>query len=183
MSEKYDGVRAFWNGDRMTSKYGKELICPNWYTENFPKDITLDGELWLGRGTVELLNGMLNSNGNELLWDKISFLVFDVPSSPEPYEIRARNLSNLMLPKHVNFAEIHRCRGDSYLRDSLTNILEIGGEGLMLNKPNSRYVSARVHTVLKVKVSLFIELYNFQPYRDTEAQILEILPNELYCLQ
>ena len=63
MSEKLDGVRGYWNGQSMISKHGKEIICPQWFIDQLPKnDISLDGEFWLGRGTFELTNGTLHSS-------------------------------------------------------------------------------------------------------------------------
>ena len=56
MSEKLDGVRGYWNGQSMISRQGKEISCPQWFIDQFPKNISLDGEFWLGRGTFELTN-------------------------------------------------------------------------------------------------------------------------------
>jgi DNA ligase 1 len=37
MSEKLDGVRGYWNGQSMISRYGKEIICPTWFIEQLPR--------------------------------------------------------------------------------------------------------------------------------------------------
>ena len=50
MSEKMDGVRAYWNGEKLISKQAKDISCPNWFIEGLPKEVKLDGELWMGRG-------------------------------------------------------------------------------------------------------------------------------------
>jgi DNA ligase-1 len=153
MSEKMDGVRAYWNGKKMISKHGKKIFCPDWYTLEFPTHVSLDGELWLDRGTFELLNAILNSKGNsDISWKNIHFVVFDLPSSSEPYEIRMREIENLNLPKHVSIADVEKCRGKDHLHERLGFILENGGEGLMVNKPNSLYVTIRTDLLLKVKV-------------------------------
>jgi ATP-dependent DNA ligase len=44
MSEKLDGVRAYWNGQKLISRHSKEILCPNWFTQELNK-ISLDGEL------------------------------------------------------------------------------------------------------------------------------------------
>jgi hypothetical protein len=44
-SEKYDGVRAYWDGNTMYSKYGLPLPVPHEWSKDFPM-IPLDGELW-----------------------------------------------------------------------------------------------------------------------------------------
>jgi DNA ligase-1 len=45
MSEKMDGVRAFWDGRRMYSKQGNEWWTPKFFTSGLPTT-PLDGELW-----------------------------------------------------------------------------------------------------------------------------------------
>ena len=72
ISEKLDGVRAFWNGSMLISRHGSKMKCPGWFVEQLPKDFSLDGELWIGRGTFEILNGTLNSN-DSLGWKRIQF--------------------------------------------------------------------------------------------------------------
>ena len=155
ISEKLDGIRAYWNGKIMISRNGKKINCPNWFIEEIPKDISFDGELWLERGSFELLNGIINSN-DDFEWKRISFMVFDLPNSNETYEIRMRDLSNLNLPNHINLIDIERCKGNDHLQQCLVDIIGIGGEGLMVNKSNSFYVKSRVETLLKVKVCLII---------------------------
>lgn len=50
MSEKLDGVRCVWNGEKMFTRNGNSFFPPAFFTEGLPKDTTLDGELFLGRG-------------------------------------------------------------------------------------------------------------------------------------
>lgn len=152
MSEKFDGVRAYWSGQRFISRYGKEIWCPSWFIEKLPKNISLDGELWINPGILELLIGILKSK-DEFSWKNISYMVFDSPSSKESYEIRIRNMANLILPNRVHIVNVERCRGSDHIQKSLVKILEVGGEGLMVNKPNSIYDSSRTDKILKVKVS------------------------------
>lgn len=46
MSEKFDGVRAYWDGQKMYSKQGKILAIPQFFADYLPR-VPLDGELWL----------------------------------------------------------------------------------------------------------------------------------------
>ena len=48
MSEKLDGVRAYWDGKTFYSRLGNEFIAPSWFIKNFPSHMTLDGELFGG---------------------------------------------------------------------------------------------------------------------------------------
>lgn len=147
-----DGIRAFWNGIMLISKNGTEIKCPHWFIEQLPKDISLDCELWGGRGTFETLVGRLKSIDVE--WERIHLMVFDLPNSGEPYEMRMRNLSNLILPSHVQIVNVDRCKSSEDIGKYLAIIVDLGGEGMMANKSNSIYNPMRVESLLKVKVSI-----------------------------
>lgn len=152
MSEKLDGVRGFWDGKSMKSKNGKDIHCPNWFTEGLP-GICLDGELWMGRGTLEKSVATINSgNPDHQNWKSMKFMVFDLPDSTEPYESRMEAMKQLKLPAHAQVVESSICPGNEYLLKSLSDISNKGGEGYMLNKPKSLYVQQRTNTMLKVKV-------------------------------
>jgi len=47
-----DGIRAYWDGVRLLSRQGKQLFAPLAFTKELP-NISLDGELWMGRGSFE----------------------------------------------------------------------------------------------------------------------------------
>ena len=55
VSEKLDGVRAYWDGESLTSRGGRPILPPAWFTARFPRQ-PLDGELWMGRGTFERMS-------------------------------------------------------------------------------------------------------------------------------
>ncbi|MDC2889384.1 hypothetical protein [Psychrosphaera algicola] len=69
LSEKYDGIRAYWNGTTLLTRRGNQIHCPQWFIENLPKT-ALDGELWISRGQFEQVsstvrkNTLTNPNGN-----------------------------------------------------------------------------------------------------------------------
>ncbi len=46
VSEKLDGVRAFWDGDVLRTRNGIVINAPAWFVAGFPKR-PLDGELWI----------------------------------------------------------------------------------------------------------------------------------------
>lgn len=153
ISEKYDGIRAYWNGKKLSSRQGKDLKCPRWFVEELPTDISLDGELWFGRQLFETVNGLLNSTyQNDEEWKMVKFILFDIPSSKEEFEARMNQLNQLKLPAHVSIAEHEKCVGNDHLFNRLKSVVEDGGEGLMVNMPNSFYLSERTETLLKIKV-------------------------------
>ena len=49
MSEKLDGVRCYWDGEKMYTRNGNEFYPPDYFKDALPKDVCLDGELWTGR--------------------------------------------------------------------------------------------------------------------------------------
>ena len=49
MSEKLDGMRAYWCGEKLWTRSGLPIVTPQWFIEGFPSDVELDGELFLGR--------------------------------------------------------------------------------------------------------------------------------------
>jgi len=53
MSEKLDGMRAYWTGRQLFTRSGLAIVHPDWFTAAFPIDLELDGELFLGRKMFE----------------------------------------------------------------------------------------------------------------------------------
>ena len=52
-----------------------------------------------------------------------NLMVFDLPNSGEPYEMRMRNLANLALPNHVQIVDVNRCRGNEDIGKYLATIV------------------------------------------------------------
>ena len=158
MSEKMDGIRAFWNGKNIISKHSKNILCPDWFTNDLPQEIFLDGELWIGRNKLEILQGLMKSPFDEnniwnIGWKDVNFMIFDLPNSKEIYEIRKQELNEMKLPSHVKVIDSIQCNGNKHLLDTLNEVVKSGGEGLMLNQPNSLYIQERTQSLLKVKVN------------------------------
>src|SRR5947207_14741218 len=53
MSEKYDGLRAYWDGQKLWSRKGKVLHAPDYFLAEFPSHIVLDGALCIGHRKLE----------------------------------------------------------------------------------------------------------------------------------
>ena len=154
MSEKFDGLRAYWDGKQLFSKQGNELIVPRDFTDQFP-DIPLDGELWLRRGSFEKISSVVKLHHIKE-WREVKYVVFDLPSSQESYETRMEQLKQLKLPKNVQIVDVEECKSQDHLDTFLSSILEKGGEGVMLNKAKSKYIPGRSSTLYKVKVKSYI---------------------------
>lgn len=168
MSEKLDGVRAYWDGTQFISRQGNVYMAPDWFIEDLPNDVHLDGELWMGRKMFQKAVGIVKRMDKSDMWKEIKFLVFDAPMLEEAFEARVAFVRQFLDERQTRYAEPHvhtRCSGTDHLKEELARVEALGGEGLMLRKPGSKYEVGRSHTLLKVK-SFF----------DAEARVIEHLP-------
>jgi DNA ligase 1 len=154
ITEKMDGVRAYWSGQKLLSRNGKEIECPKWFTEGLPTGVRLDGEIWMGRGSFERMTALLNSSfsNNETSWKHVKYVLFDMLDGEMTYEQRIGELKRLKLPSFVSVVDVEECRGNDHLNITLQSIVRGNGEGVVLTKPGSRYIGERTRSRLKVKV-------------------------------
>jgi DNA ligase-1 len=167
MSEKLDGVRAYWNGTQFYSRQGNLFHPPDWFIAEMP-DVPLDGELWLARKAFQRTVSIVRRQDKSDLWREIRFLVFDAPAINDPFEQRIEFLRDCLRKHRPQFAQPHehtRCASLEHLRQELARVESLGGEGLMLRQPGSRYEAGRSATLLKVKT-----------FHDAEARVVEHLP-------
>ena len=163
MSEKLDGVRAYWDGKRFVSRLGNQYVAPAWFVEGLP-DFPLDGELFAGRGRFQQAVSVARRIDAGEAWRALSFVIFDAPAVDAGFEGRVEHLESWFARRPFPLARVleHRpCTGHDDLVSELRRIEELGGEGLMLRRPGSRYEAGRSETLLKVKSFL-----------DTEARIV-----------
>lgn len=154
MSEKLDGVRAYWDGTKLLSRLGNEFFAPSWWLNGFPKE-PLDGELWIGRGMFQTNVGIVKRLDGGDAWNQIKYLVFDAPGYDDlGFEHRLERAARLTLKaKNAKLVSQTLCRDNHHLRRSLGEVIKAGGEGLMLRQPESLYVPKRSTTLLKVKTT------------------------------
>jgi hypothetical protein len=159
MSEKLDGMRAYWSGENFFTRNGNQVHPPAWFIEDMPP-CPLDGELWLGRGQFQRCMSILRKSEPTQDWQYVKYLVFDAPKhegddgSPAPFEERLEYIKSAIGPDKTQYCRAvgHRaCKGQQDLEDCLRKVEAAGGEGLMLRKPGSLYEWKRSSTLLKVK--------------------------------
>jgi DNA ligase 1 len=153
MSEKLDGVRAFWDGKQFLSRQGNLYHAPDWFVEGFP-ETPLDGELWIGRKSFQKTVGIVRRQDKTELWRGVRFEVFDAPQAGGGFEERIDFLRDAIARQTNEFIHMHAhelCRGVDHLREELRRVESLGGEGLMLRQPGSKYHAGRSSTLLKVK--------------------------------
>jgi DNA ligase 1 len=169
MSEKLDGVRAYWDGRQFLSRLGNIYLAPDWFVKGLP-GVPLDGELWIDRKQFQRTVSIVRRQDQSEHWKEVRFVVFDAPGSGGPFEERLKFLSESLPAKRLPFALLHphqRCRGLSHLREELARVESLGGEGLMLRQPASNYEVGRSSTLLKIKT-----------FHDAEAVVLAHQPGK-----
>lgn len=167
MSEKLDGVRAYWDGERFLSRLGNEFFAPQWFIEKLPKH-PLDGELWGGRKNFQRTVSTVRRQDRSEAWREVRYVVFDMPALREPFETRYEELVRVISELELAHVEAHlhtRCTDLRELRAELARVEALGGEGLMMRRPGSLYEVGRSHTLLKVKT-----------FHDAEARVVGHLP-------
>ena len=169
MSEKLDGVRAYWNGSSLRSRRGNVYVAPEWFTSCFPS-FPLDGELWLGRGKFEELVSIVRKRTPENdRWQQVKYMVFDLPKGQGSFTQRLAKLRTINLATKCRIQIIKQWRVNStkYLDKLLNKIVKKGGEGLMLHQATATYRAGRTGDLLKMK-----------PYLDAEAKVLGYSPGK-----
>jgi len=157
MSEKLDGVRAYWDGKQFLSRQGNTFHAPDWFIESLPST-PLDGELWLDRQEFQRTVSIVRRQDKSDHWREITYVVFDAPARDEPFEDRIEYIRTFINDDKPDFAKALRhqkCRDLAHLKRELSKVEKSGGEGLMLRKPGSKYEKGRSSSLLKVKT--FVE--------------------------
>ncbi len=153
LSEKLDGVRAFWDGKHFLSRNGNRYIAPKWFTRGLP-DTPLDGELWVGHKQFQRTVSIVRRSDASDLWREVRYLVFDAPALAQPFEQRLVAVKQVLAAGHPPFALLlHQevCRSREHLETAFSRIEQLGGEGVMLRRPASLYEPRRSPTLQKFK--------------------------------
>lgn len=165
VSEKFDGVRAYWNGKHLISRQGNVFSAPKWFTDALPIN-ALDGELWLGRGRFEEVSGLVRRKESKSdNWKDIVFMVFDLPDSPHIFNVRLSQLKKIISDinvSHVRLIKQVKIKTHEKLQEKLELIVKQGAEGLMLHAADSYYKRGRSNDLLKLK-----------KYQDAEAVVIK----------
>lgn len=174
ISEKLDGVRAWWDGQRLRFRSGAPIAAPPWFTARLPAGQPLDGELWLGRGRFEALSGLVRrGEPQDAAWREVRYVVYELPGGDGSFAERAGRLRQIVQTlrsqgfDQLVAAEQFRVRDASELRQRLDAVIAQGGEGLMLHRADAPYQAGRSDVLLKLK-----------PLQDAEAVVIGHLPGQ-----
>ena len=169
MSEKLDGVRAWWDGKQFLSRLGNVYHAPDWFVAGLPA-VPLDGELWLDRKAFQRTVSIVRRQDKSDHWREIKYVLFDSPGISGPFEERQKALSEMIRQNRPQYAKVldqERCKGFESLKAELARVEALGGEGLMLRQPGSQYEAGRSTTLFKVKT-----------FHDAEGRVVEHLPGK-----
>jgi DNA ligase-1 len=168
VSEKFDGVRAQWDGHVLRFRGGGRVPAPAWFTANFPVT-PLDGELWIGRGRFDALSGTVRRiEPVDAEWRQVRYLVFELPGAPGDFSARVRQMRTIVAQAAVPWLQAvaqTRVTDRATLTKRLDAVVRAGGEGLMLHRADAPYLTGRSDVLLKLK-----------PWLDTEAVVVGYVP-------
>jgi DNA ligase-1 len=170
VSEKLDGVRAFWDGHRFVARSGQAFDAPPWFVEKFPAR-PLDGELWAGRGRFERLSGIVRKEKPvNAEWREVRYMIFELPGAPGSFRERAALLRQIADETGVPWlqaVEQTEVKDRPALERKLADVVRAGGEGLVLHRADAPYSTGRNGDLLKMK-----------PIHDAEAQVIGYVPGK-----
>jgi DNA ligase-1 len=149
MSEKLDGIRAYWDGEHLISRGGKIIYTPAWFTKNYPP-FEIDGELWSKRDDFSNISLIVCDKIPSDKWHEIKHYIFEVPhvkgglferlERVKPYE---DDIIKLIPQKEI--------KSKKELQRFLKDVEAKGGEGVVVRDPNAPYAVKRTSKALKVK--------------------------------
>lgn len=170
VSEKYDGVRARWDGHALTLRGGGVIAAPEWFTAALPTQ-TLDGELWMGRRSFDRLSGLVRRNApDDPAWREVRYMVFDLPGAPGPFTDRVERMRDIAATANVPWLQAapqRRVAHRAALQQWFDEVVQAGGEGLMLHHANAHWTPGRNTALLK-----------HTPWLDDEARVIAHLPGK-----
>ncbi|MBT3388036.1 MAG: DNA ligase [Desulfobacula sp.] len=153
MSEKLDGIRGYWNGEKLMTRKGVPLNPPSWFIKNFPA-FELDGELWSKRGDFEFIQSTVLDKNPGNGWEKITYNIFEVPNAKGDF-LKRLNKAEVWFEtqknKVIKIIPQIRIKNRSDLDLFLDAVQSKGGEGVIVKDPEMFYHTGRSVHVLKVK--------------------------------
>lgn len=170
VSEKLDGIRGYWDGEKLLTRSGHVIPAPAWFTAGWPR-VPLDGELWAGRGRFSHASSTVRTQTpDDDAWRQMRFMVFDLPAAGGPFSERLAALDALLASLQIPWLQPvkqTRVADRAALKTMLEQVVAQGGEGLMLHRGSSLYRPGRSDDLLKYK-----------PYEDAEAKVVAYVPGK-----
>ena len=154
VSEKFDGVRALWDGRTLRSRTGKVLDAPRDFTARLPPE-ALDGELWLGRNRFDEVSALVRRHRPAPgAWGEVQYMVFEMQRAGGRFDERVERIRVIVERQQwpqLRAVEQLVVADRTALRAQLHAVLEGGGEGLMLHRADAPNLGGRSEALLKLK--------------------------------
>jgi DNA ligase 1 len=168
VSEKFDGVRGYWDGQRLLTRAGNPIAAPAWFTAGLPTT-PLDGELWAGRGRFsQAVATLRSSNASDAQWRAMQYQVFDMPLHAGDFEARYAAMRTTLPDTTRPWVQVvaqQRVQSEAKLQQLLRDVVSGGGEGLVLHRAAALHAAGRSDDVRKLK-----------PFDDAEARVVALEP-------
>uniref|UniRef100_A0A6C0LGG4 ATP-dependent DNA ligase family profile domain-containing protein n=1 Tax=viral metagenome TaxID=1070528 RepID=A0A6C0LGG4_9ZZZZ len=181
VSEKYDGIRAIWDGEKFISRGQKVFTyVPDYFIELMPPGVALDGEIWISRNNFKEVSristlkvGSSKSQKQiDYIWkgtsdnNSVKYMVYDLPNSNQPFETRMKLLEQIINDRKqvwnnilenvdecpIKFTKQTQIENMAELVNTYKELTSKGAEGVMLRAPNSPYETKRSKYLLKYKI-------------------------------
>lgn len=170
ISEKFDGVRGYWDGRQLLTRGGESIHAPAWFTAGWPAE-PMDGELWAGRGQFEqAVSTVRSQKTDDTAWRSIRFMVFDLPAHAGTFTQRITAYAmhvEALGQTWVQAVKQERVESHAALVAQLHGMVRAGAEGLMLHRGDSLYRGVRSDDLIKLKI-----------HEDADGRVLGHLPGQ-----
>ena len=173
--EEVDGVLV----GKFYSRNNKSFNAPDWFLDSMPPpdllgDKILDGELWAGRDNFQLMGIVRKKVPIPEEWLNIQYQVYDITNEEGSFVDRLKKLKRIVeftgkswsirlkneefyipegieIPPPLVFATQKRITSESMMKSFYKDIIDNGGEGIMIKHPLSSYENGRSNYMLKYK--------------------------------
>ncbi len=148
ISEKLDGCRMFWDGERAWTRQGNEIRIPQTMRQALPAGVALDGELYSGAG---LLQASLAARLGGAYFAGCEFVAFDAPGASGGWLNRLEAARQVVGNGAVRVVEGWVAASTEEVFTAMRDVQARGGEGLMARHPGLGTEPGRTGQLLKVK--------------------------------
>lgn len=179
ISEKLDGVRGYWDGNKLWTRQGNVLNPPSWFIKGWP-NTAMDGELWSNRDQFQSILACIKQKANAKensaqinnpkdksrnCWQKLRLMIFDLPNNKERFSKRIKDMQylvNTTQSPYLKMIQQFKVDSNATLYQKLDKVVAQQGEGLMLHHQDAYYQTGRNRQLMKLK-----------KYHDAEATVLQ----------
>lgn len=143
VSEKFDGIRALWDGKNMFSKRGKIIAIPRCFAEKLaPLALQngefVEGELWIDYGDFEGISSViLRKNPSCEDFQKVKYLIFNAHlGESSDFLANLTKIKNVLdsqnVPQNIQVIAQHKFATQKELDDFFNAVVAKGGEGVIV---------------------------------------------------